>query len=173
MTRNGKQYRFRVVSCRVHVPWRGTLYVGRTRRRVRVHRLNGAVRHCVHGHAAYGAGAPASQGFSGRTYVDQHSYGTCLRHRRWCRSERARRVMSGERLPELLRGLGIEPFLDDATTLQRLADVALDLARRAANSRDAEGCRRELELFEWCSERLSRLQSDVFQNAAAASPLVH
>jgi hypothetical protein len=31
--------------------------------------------------------------------------------------------MSGERLPELLRGLGIEPFLDDATTLQRLADA--------------------------------------------------
>lgn len=81
--------------------------------------------------------------------------------------------MSADRLPELLRGLGIEPFLDDATTLQCLADVALDLARRAVNARDAEGYRRELELFAWCSERLSRLQSDVFQNAPAASPLLH
>ena len=81
--------------------------------------------------------------------------------------------MSGDRLPELLRGLGVEPLLDDATTLQRLADVAWDLARRAADLRDAEGYRRELELFEWCSERLSLLQTDVFQNTAAHSRLVH
>ena len=38
--------------------------------------------------------------------------------------------MTADRLPELLRGLGVEPFLDDAATLQRLADVDGDLARR-------------------------------------------
>jgi hypothetical protein len=65
--------------------------------------------------------------------------------------------MTADRLPELLRGLGVEPFLDDAATLQRLADVAWDLARRAAASSDAQGYRRELEVFEWCTQRLSLL----------------
>jgi hypothetical protein len=64
--------------------------------------------------------------------------------------------MTANRLPEL-RGLGVEPFLDDAATLQRLADVAWDLARRAAASSDAQGYRRELEVFEWCTQRLSLL----------------
>ena len=65
--------------------------------------------------------------------------------------------MTANRLPELLRGLGVEPFLDDAVTLQRLADVAWHLARRAAASSDAPGYRRELEVFEWCTQRLSLL----------------
>jgi hypothetical protein len=34
--------------------------------------------------------------------------------------------MNSDRLPELLRGLGVEPFLDD--------EVALDLASRARGS---------------------------------------
>jgi hypothetical protein len=81
--------------------------------------------------------------------------------------------MNGDRLPELLRGLGVEPFLDDAATLQCIAEVALDLASRAANASDVEGYRRELELFEWCSERLGRLESDEKLRNGAASPLFH
>jgi hypothetical protein len=80
--------------------------------------------------------------------------------------------MSGNRLPELLRGLGVEPFLDDVATLQRFAEVALDLARRAADLRDAEEYRREFEVFEWCSERLVLLQSGV-SGAATTFSLVH
>jgi hypothetical protein len=81
--------------------------------------------------------------------------------------------MSADRLPELLRGLGVEPFLDDAVTLQRLADVAWDLARRAAASSDAQGYRRELEVFEWCTQRLSLLKSDVFETTAIGSRRLH
>ena len=81
--------------------------------------------------------------------------------------------MTADRLPELLRGLGVEPFLDDAATLQRLADVAWHLARRAAASSDAQGYRRELEVFEWCTQRLSLLESDVFELAAAGSRRLH
>ena len=83
--------------------------------------------------------------------------------------KRSETNMTADRLPELLRGLGVEPFLDDAATLQRLADVAWDLARRAAASSDAQGYRRELEVFEWCTQRLSLLESDVFELAAAGS----
>jgi hypothetical protein len=82
--------------------------------------------------------------------------------------------MNSDRLPELLRGLGVESFLDDEATLQCIAEVALDLASRAANASDVEGYRRELELFEWCSERLGRLQSDEqLRNSASASALFH
>ena len=81
--------------------------------------------------------------------------------------------MSADRLPELLRGLGVEPFLDDAVTLQRLADVAWDLARRAAASSDAQGYRREFEVFEWCTQRLSLLKSDVFETTAIGSRRLH
>ena len=83
--------------------------------------------------------------------------------------KRSETNMTADRLPELLRGLGVEPFLDDAATLQRLADVAWDLARRAAAASDAQGYRRELEVFEWCTQRLSLLESDVFELAAAGS----
>jgi hypothetical protein len=69
-------------------------------------------------------------------------------------------IMNDYRLPELLRGLGVEPFLNDATTLQRLADVALDLARRAAASRNPDECQRELEVFEWCTQRLALLTEE-------------
>lgn len=81
--------------------------------------------------------------------------------------------MTANRLPELLRGLGVEPFLDDAATLQRLADVAWDLARRAAASSDAQEYRRELEVFEWCTQRLSLLKSDVFEIAATGARRLH
>ena len=87
--------------------------------------------------------------------------------------ERSETNMTADRLPELLRGLGVEPFLDDAATLQRLADVAWHLARRAAASSDAQGYRRELEVFEWCTQRLSLLKSDVFETAAAGSRRLH
>jgi hypothetical protein len=83
--------------------------------------------------------------------------------------KRSETNMTADRLPELLRGLGVEPFLDDAATLQRLADVAWDLARRAAASGDMQEYRRELEVFEWCTQRLSLLESDVFELAAAGS----
>ena len=83
--------------------------------------------------------------------------------------KRSETNMTADRLPELLRGLGVEPFLDDAATLQRLADVAWDLARRAAAASDTQGYRRELEVFEWCTQRLSLLESDVFELAAAGS----
>ena len=79
--------------------------------------------------------------------------------------------MTADRLPELLRGLGVEPFLDDAATLQRLADVAWHLARRAAASSDAPGYRRELEVFEWCTQRLSLLKPDVYETAAGSRRL--
>ena len=79
--------------------------------------------------------------------------------------------MTANRLPELLRGLGVEPFLDDAATLQRLADVAWHLARRAAASSDAPGYRRELEVFEWCTQRLSLLKPDVCETAAGSRRL--
>src|SRR6476469_9371730 len=65
--------------------------------------------------------------------------------------ERSETNMTADRLPELLRGLGVEPFLDDAATLQRLADVAWHLARRAthlelpAAHRPADPMRRPLE----------------------------
>ena len=62
--------------------------------------------------------------------------------------------MRSEPLPELLRGLGVEPFLNDAPTLQCLAEVALDLASRAGNLQDHEGYRKEIELFEWCRDGL-------------------
>jgi hypothetical protein len=52
--------------------------------------------------------------------------------------------------------LGVEPFLDDVATLQRFAEVALDLARRAADLRDAEEYRREFE-----SKRLKHIAGDV------------
>jgi hypothetical protein len=87
--------------------------------------------------------------------------------------KRSETSMSADRLPELLRGLGVEPFLDDAATLQRLADVAWDLARRAAAASDAPSYRRELEVFEWCTQRLSLLESDVFELAAAGSRRLH
>ena len=83
--------------------------------------------------------------------------------------KRSETNMTADRLPELLRGLGVEPFLDDAATLQRLADVAWDLARRAAAASDTQSYRRELEVFEWCTQRLSLLESDVFELAAAGS----
>ena len=81
--------------------------------------------------------------------------------------------MSANRLPELLRGLGVEPFLDDAATLQRLADVAWDLARRAAAASDTQGYRRELEVFEWCTQRLSLLKPDVGETTAVGSRRLH
>jgi hypothetical protein len=82
--------------------------------------------------------------------------------------------MNSDRRPELLRGLGVESFLDDEATLQCIAEVALDLASRAANASDVGGYQRELELFEWCSERLGRLQSDQqLRNSASASALFH
>ena len=81
--------------------------------------------------------------------------------------------MTANRLPELLRGLGVEPFLDDAATLQRLADVAWDLARRAAALSDAQSYRRELEVFEWCTQRLSLLKPDVCEATTAGSRLLH
>jgi hypothetical protein len=87
--------------------------------------------------------------------------------------ERSETNMTADRLPELLRGLGVEPFLDDAATLQRLADVAWDLARRAAISSDAQEYRRELEVFEWCTQRLSLLKSDTFETTAAGSRRLH
>src|SRR6476646_795898 len=82
-------------------------------------------------------------------------------------------ALSANRLPELLRGLGVEPFLDDAATLQRLADVAWDLARRAAASSDAQEYRRELEVFEWCTQRLSLLKPDGCEITAAGSRRLH
>jgi hypothetical protein len=81
--------------------------------------------------------------------------------------------MTADRLPELLRGLGVEPFLDDAPTLQRLADVAWGLARRAAAASDTQEYRRELEVFEWCTQRLSLLQPDVCESTAAGSRRLH
>jgi hypothetical protein len=63
--------------------------------------------------------------------------------------------MRTEQLPELLRGLGVEPFLNDALTLQCLAEVALNLASKAGNLQDREGYRKEIELFEWCKDRLA------------------
>ena len=65
--------------------------------------------------------------------------------------------MREERLPELLRDLGVEPFLNEASTVQCLAEVALDLASRAGNMHDTEGYRKEIELFEWCKERLCQM----------------
>jgi hypothetical protein len=63
--------------------------------------------------------------------------------------------MRKDLLPELLRGLGVEPFLNDAPTLQCLAEVALDLASRAGNLQDQKNYRKEIELFEWCRDRLA------------------
>ena len=87
--------------------------------------------------------------------------------------KRSETNMTANRLPELLRGLGVEPFLDDAATLQRLADVAWDLAHRAAASSDTQEYRRELEVFEWCTQRLSLLKPDVCETTAAGSRRLH
>jgi hypothetical protein len=51
--------------------------------------------------------------------------------------------------------------------------VAWDLARRAAISSDAQGYRRELEVFEWCTQRLSLLKSDMFETTAAGARRLH
>jgi hypothetical protein len=47
--------------------------------------------------------------------------------------------MREEHLPELLRDVGAEAFLDDPMRLHRMATVALNRAHEAANARDTEG----------------------------------
>jgi hypothetical protein len=68
-----------------------------------------------------------------------------------------KRHMRGEPLPELLRDLGAEAFLDDPVMLRQMAAVALERAREAAGACDAEHCELELELYNWCARRLAGL----------------
>ena len=81
--------------------------------------------------------------------------------------------MSANRLPELLRGLGVEPFLDDAATLQRLADVAwispAGWPRQAMRTSTGVSSK----CSSGCTQRLSLLKSDVFEIAAAGSRRLH
>ncbi len=62
--------------------------------------------------------------------------------------------MPRQPLPELLRDLGAEPFLDDPETLRQLAHVAF---KRAHDARDADTCALELELYAWCTRQLQRI----------------
>ena len=73
------------------------------------------------------------------------------------RSEQLEAHMRGEPLPELLRDLGAEAFLDDPVILRQMAAVALERAREAAGVYDAEHCELELELYNWCARRLAGL----------------
>jgi hypothetical protein len=59
--------------------------------------------------------------------------------------------MPRQPLPELLRDLGAEPFLDDPDTLRQLAHVAF---KRAHGACDANTCLLELELYMWCTRQL-------------------
>ena len=80
--------------------------------------------------------------------------------------------MANGPLPKLLRDLGAEPLLDDPETLHRMAEVALERASLAANGRAPEEYRLEVELFEWCTRRLSLLAAEDSVLHAAA-PLDH
>jgi hypothetical protein len=64
--------------------------------------------------------------------------------------------MPRQPLPELLRGLGAEPFLDDPETVSQLAHVAL---KRAHDAADADTRGLELELYAWCTRQLQLIES--------------
>jgi hypothetical protein len=61
-------------------------------------------------------------------------------------------------LPELLRGLGIEPFLYDPVALRAMRAAAWKLARKATTQGDALQAQRELDVFKFCSRRLAELE---------------
>jgi hypothetical protein len=81
--------------------------------------------------------------------------------------------MRGEPLPELLRDLGAEAFLDDPVILRQMAAVALERAREAAGAYDAEHCELELELYNWCARRLAGLAPEAAELQRASLRLLN
>ena len=60
-------------------------------------------------------------------------------------------------LPELLRGLGIEPFLYDPVALRAMRAAAWKLAHNASKKGDGLQAQRELDVFQFCTRRLAEL----------------